>query len=100
MSVLESHYKGYEDKVRDFVKECKFRKIESIKLIKEWPCLESYPCQGHKGVLVNFENGQNLEYPCTSVTAGILMYFCGVKTGHCLGYVNQSMRDKLDKLII
>lgn len=97
-SILESHYSNFEKNISSFVEKCESKKIKSIKLIQEYKCLESYPCQGHEGVYVEFDNGSNMKFNCDSVTAGIIMYFCGVQKGHCIEYVNTEMKKKLDDL--
>jgi len=98
MSILKSHYRGYKVVLNNFLELCGPRKIQSIKLIREHPCLETYPCQGHVGVNVKFENGDSLDYKCGSVHSGILMYYSGVRKGHCLEYVDNDMKKELDNL--
>ncbi len=81
-------------------------KVVHVTPIKEWPCLESYPCQGHEGALLTFENGQTLAIKCGSVAIGALEVFYLPErmnasyqgSRHFLEYINESFFVELCEL--
>jgi len=98
MNICDGHCVGFEKNIYDFVLGCNSRELACVGLIQKNFCLESYPCQGHKGVYAIFNNGETFEFSCGSVMAGVIMYFCGELSEHCVSYVSDSMRKKIDNL--
>lgn len=76
---------------------CGSRKIRTIKPL-DLQCQESYPCQGHCGAVITFDNGETASYKCPSVDLGIIMYYYGIGTAHFTDYVDRDMRKYLDEL--
>lgn len=52
--ILDSHYNNYKTLIEDVKSKCANRKIILIEPISFTICLQSYPCQGHKGVKNSF----------------------------------------------
>ena len=48
------------------------REVKSISPIRPNWCLESYPCQGHEGVKIIFNDGEMIEYKCPSVSIAFI----------------------------
>jgi hypothetical protein len=76
----------------------KNRGVKSVTALQMERCLESYPCQGHKGVLVTFDDGAQYSSPCSSVTIGLVQkfYFPKEET-HFTGYVTAKMDMEMNR---
>ena len=64
-------------------------------------CQQSHPCRGHEGVKIHFNTGNSLNYLCSSVDIGLVMYYFDVETvhgEHFLNYVTDDMRKELRKM--
>ena len=71
-------------KVRDLIDE---REVVSISPIRMSMCLESYPCQGHYGVIITFKDGEVITYNCPSVSIGCIQKaVMGKVDSHFIGY--------------
>ena len=100
-SILDSHYNNYKTLIEDVKSKCANRKIIMIEPISFTVCLESYPCQGHKGVKIHFDTGNMINYPCSSVDIGLIMCYFNVKTvhdAHFTSYVTDDMCEKLKEM--
>lgn len=95
MSILNSHYRDVDGLLSNVKTLCNARKIKLI-APQSRSCQERYPCGGHGGAVITFEDGDVAHYPCSSVDLGIIMYYYGIKDDHFTGYVNQELRNKLD----
>lgn len=99
-NILESHYDGALDTIQQLKLKIKDRQIVSVDAICENGCMESYPCRGHDGVRIMFNDGPMLEYACNSVAIGAVQYWADKmsKNTHFSGYVDDELKNKIDKL--
>jgi hypothetical protein len=97
MQVCEWYYENCEKLISDVEKLCNLRKVTSIKC-KIDGCLESHPCCGHDGAVITFENGDIIEYICSTVELGIIMYYYDINDSHFTQYVDTKLRSKLDNI--
>lgn len=94
---LTGWYSDVTDKIMELISLCEGKTILTITEI-DGTCLESYPCQGHEGAKILFTSGETLEYPCSSVTLGCIMYYFKIANMHFAEYVNKGQKQKLDAL--
>ena len=85
--------------IRDVTTLCCSRKVKSIEPISQM-CEERYPCEGHDGALITFENGETMKYECSSVDLGIIMYYYSIDDDHFTEYVDEDLRKQLDDIEI
>ena len=65
-------------------------------------CLESFPCQGHKGVRVFLEGCKKILYDCSSPSIGIIiMHFEGTAPPHFQVYAqNLAVQKQGSKFVV
>jgi hypothetical protein len=72
------------------------RNIVEGSLIQEAFCLESQPCQGHRGVLLQFDDGTSLKLQCDSINIGRYLYaLLGDTSNHCAEYASNLFKNAL-----
>ena len=96
-SLFSARYKNETKLIKDIESLRNFRTVRSIKPQSD-NCAETYPCEGHIGALITFENDEMVYYDCGSVDIGIIMYYYGLGSPHFTGYVNNDVRKFLDNL--
>ena len=94
MSLLKSHYGNVQKVISEVVTLCNYRKVQAIEP-KSRSCRQRYPCGGHGGAVITFENNEIAYYPCSSVDLGIIMYYYGVDNDHFTNYVDEDLRNLL-----
>lgn len=100
-SILKGHYnKAFED--LKFVIDTLGYNVKSVRLINSNYCAESYPCQGHGGVKITYDDNKIYEYDCPSVSSGAIMVFYKSTNGattdsHCRDYIDDDFKDYLLK---
>ena len=70
--MLPAHWDIAREDIREVRKLIGERKVKSILAIRPDWCLESYPCQGHKGVEITLQDGEVITYDCPSVSIGCI----------------------------
>lgn len=95
--ILDGHYKNVKTIITEVTGLCGLKIVKSINP-KSNTCMERYPCSGHAGVVITFENGEVLEYPCTSVAIGAIMYYYKIDNNHFSIYVNEKCKRVIDQL--
>lgn len=100
MDIISSHYKDYKKLINDVKDKCEGKTIVFIKPMSD-RCLESFPCRGHNGVIITIDTGETINFTCTTVKIGLIMYYFNVETlygDHFMKYISEEMRKKLEKL--
>jgi len=96
-SSLSGWYQNVNSLIQKLIVLCGSKTIQSIVPI-DGTCKESCPCQGHDGAFITFMDGQTLNYTCSSVELGCIMYYYNINNDHFLEYVDDQQKKKLDKL--
>lgn len=73
--MMSGHYESSTEIIQETMKKVGSKKIVDVKAIQQESCMESYPCQGHKGAILTFEDGEILTVKCDSVDIGALEVF-------------------------
>jgi len=97
--ILGSHHSDALESVKRLIQLVNGRKIVSANAIYE-RCQESYPCRGHDGVRLDFDDGKVQEFQCGSVAIGAIQYWVDKngKSSHFSGYVDDELKEKINKL--
>lgn len=90
-TVLRSHIGTISDTIKQVKQRVASRSVKSIKPQFDI-CQESFPCQGHGGAVITFTNGEKLNYSCSSVELGAIMYYYDIKDDHFTSYVGEDMK--------
>ena len=70
MAELTSHFKKAREDIDNIKKKC--MDIVNVEVIQTEYCLQTFPCQGHKGVYLVCSNGKKIPYACSSVSIGCI----------------------------
>ena len=100
-SVLNSHYTNAEADLKNCIEKVNGRKVVKMGLMDS-TCLECYPCKGHGGVRITYDDNSTDEYKCSSVSSGAIMTFYKsvhgtTVDGHCLSYISDEFEQHLVK---
>lgn len=96
-----SEYDNYEKLIKTFDDICKNKKIQFVEPIYPYYCLESFPCQGHGGMKIHFNNYDTIDFYCSSVEIAILMHYLDVEKindAHFAIYLDKNIKTKINKL--
>jgi hypothetical protein len=95
MSILRSHQDYALADLKKVISIVGRRDVTNVRVQQDNYCLESYPCQGHGGVILEFIDGTSETYACGSVSIGAIMWYFGVQNDHFVGYINPEFRQFL-----
>lgn len=96
-SVLRSHHGTISDTIKQVKQRVASRSVQSIKRQFDM-CRETCPCSGHGGAVITFTNGEKLNYSCSSVELGAIMYYYDIEDAHFTCYIDEGMREQIDAM--
>jgi hypothetical protein len=103
---MESYYESATNKIKTIVKIIGRKRVVNVSPITPDFCTKTYPCMGHDGVILTFDNGTELRIKANSVEIGAFEIFflpdrqdvsyCG--STHFITYINSEYANKLNLL--
>lgn len=93
--VMKSYYTSGLQVLKETITVVGSRKVLEIQPETRWPCLESYPCQGHGNALITLDEGSLLKIPCSSVSMGVLMWYFRCDNTHFTTYIDDEFTNYL-----